>query len=142
MRRYGKDFLRRGLLFAWGGPAVVAFVWLCLGRTGEVATLSVGEAVLGVYSSLVLAFVAAGITVVYQIEQLPKPMAGLIHLGVLYVDYLVVYLLNGWIEPRVVAAFTGFFVAGFGAIWALVYLGVRRNVKKMNRLVTGESKEP
>lgn len=140
MKRYGKEFLKRGLLFGWGGPAVVAFVWLCLGRAGEISTLSVGEVVLGVYSSLVLAFVAAGITVVYQIEQLPKPMAGLIHLGVLYVDYLVVYLLNGWIEPRVVVAFTGFFVAGFGAIWVLVYLGVRQNVKKMNRLVAGESK--
>lgn len=135
MKTYVKEFLKRGMLFAWGGPAVVAFVWLCLGRTGEVTAMPVGEAVLGVYSSLVLAFVAAGITVVYQIEQLPKPMAGLIHLGVLYVDYLAVYLLNGWIKPRVVAAFTGIFVAGFALIWGGVYLAVRRNVKKMNQLV-------
>lgn len=135
MKRYGKEFVKRGLLFCWGGPAVVAFVWLCLGRSGVAAALPVGETVLGVYSSILLAFVAAGVTVVYQIEQLPKPMAGLIHLGVLYVDYLVVYLLNGWIEPRLVAAFTCIFVAGFALIWCVVYLAVRRNVKKMNRLV-------
>ena len=138
MKQYGREFLKRGMLFCWGGPAVVAFVWLCLGRGGEIAALSVEEAVLGVYSSIVLAFVAAGITVVYQIERLPKPMAGLIHLGVLYADYLTVYLLNGWIELRVVAAFTGFFLAGFALIWCAVYLAVRRNVKKMNRLVEGK----
>ena len=135
MKGFVKEFLKRGMLFAWGGPAVVAFVWLCLDRSGELTAFSVSEAVLGVYSSILLAFVAAGVTVVYQIEQLPKPMAGLIHLGVLYVDYLVVYLLNGWIEPRLVAAFTCIFVAGFALIWCVVYLAVRRNVKKRNRLV-------
>lgn len=115
---------------------MVAFVWLCLGRSSVVAALPVEEAVVGVYSSILLAFVAAGVTVVYQMERLPKPMAGLIHLGVLYVDYLVVYLLNGWIEPQLVAAFTGIFVAGFALIWCTVYLTVRWNVKKMNRLVS------
>lgn len=138
MKKYGKEFVKRGMLFAWGGPAVVAIVWLCLGGSGELESLSVGEAVMGVYSSTVLAFVAAGITVVYQLEQLPKPMAGLIHLGVLYLDYLAVYLLNGWIEPRRVAAFTLIFVAGFAAVWCGIYLAIRRNVKKMNRLVEGK----
>ena len=138
MKQYGREFLKRGMLFCWGGPAVVAFVWLCLGRGGEITALSVEEAVLGVYSSILLAFVAAGITVVYQIEQLPKLMAGLIHLGVLYADYLTVYLLNGWIELRVVAAFTGIFVAAFTLIWSGVYLATRRNVERMNRLVKEE----
>ena len=135
MKGIVKEFLKRGLLFAWGGPAVVAFVWLCLNRSGELAALSVGEAVLGIYSSTALAFVAAGITVVYQMEQLPKPIAGLIHMAVLYADYLVVYLLNGWIKPQVVAVFSLFFVLGFGTIWGAVYLTARRNVSKMNRCV-------
>lgn len=139
MNRNVKEFFRRGMLFAWGGPAVVAIVWLILGKTGQLEALRVQEAVLGVLSSTVLAFVAAGITVVYQVEQLPKPMAGLIHLAVLYVDYLTVYLLNGWIAPRVIAAFTAVFTAGFLLIWAVVYLTVSRSVKKMNRLV--EKKE-
>ena len=93
------------------------------------------EAVLGVYSSTVLAFVAAGITAVYQLEQLPKPIAGLIHLAVLYADYLAVYLLNGWIKPQVIAAFSLIFVLGFGTIWGAVYLTARRNVSKMNQHV-------
>ena len=74
MKGIVREFLKRGMLFAWGGPAVVAFVWLCLNRSGELTALSVGEAVLGIYSSTALAFVAAGITVVYQMEQLPKPI--------------------------------------------------------------------
>ena len=131
MNRFVKEFLRRGMLFAWGGPAVVAIVWLILGKTGQLEALRTGEAVLGVLSSTVLAFVAAGITAVYQLEQLPKPMAGLIHLAVLY----AVYLLNGWIEPRIIAAFTLVFAAGFLFIWAAVYLTVSRSVKKMNRFV-------
>lgn len=135
MNRFVKEFLRRGMLFAWGGPAVVAIVWLILGKTGQLEALRTGEAVLGVLSSTVLAFVAAGITAVYQLEQLPKPMAGLIHLAVLYADYLTVYLLNGWIESRVIAAFTLVFAAGFLSIWAAVYLTVSRSVKKMNRFV-------
>ena len=138
MNRFVKEFFRRGMLFAWGGPAVVAIVWLILGKTGQLEALRTGEAALGVLSSTVLAFVAAGITTVYQLEQLPKPMAGLIHLGVLYLDYLAVYLLNGWIEPRRVAAFTLIFVAGFAAVWCGIYLAIRRNVKKMNRLVEGK----
>lgn len=135
MKGIVREFLKRGMLFAWGGPAVVAFVWLCLNRSGELTALSVGEAVLGIYSSTVLAFVAAGITVVYQMEQLPKPIAGLIHMAVLYADYLVVYLLNGWIKPQVVAVFSLVFVLGFGTIWGAVYLTARRNVSKMNRCV-------
>ena len=123
------------MLFAWGGPAVVAFVWLCLNRSGELTALSVGEAVLGVYSSTVLAIVAAGITVVCQVERLPRPIAGLMHMGVLYADYLAVYLLNGWIKPQVVAAFSLIFVLGFGTIWGAVYLTARRNVSRMNRCV-------
>ena len=135
MKGIVREFLKRGMLFAWGGPAVVAFVWLCLNRYGELTALSVGEAVLGIYSSTVLAFVAAGITVVYQMEQLPKPIAGLIHMAVLYADYLVVYLLNGWIKPQVVAVFSLVFVLGFGTIWGAVYLTARRNVSRMNRCV-------
>lgn len=135
MKGIVREFLKRGMLFAWGGPAVVAFVWLCLNRSGELTALSVGEAVLGIYSSTVLAFVAAGITVVYQMEQLPKPIAGLIHMAVLYADYLVVYLLNGWIKPQVVAVFSLVFVLGFGTIWGAVYLTARRNVSRMNRCV-------
>lgn len=135
MNRHVREFLRRGMLFAWGGPVIVAFVWLCLERTGQVTELAVHEAALGVFSSAVLAFVAAGITAVYQIEQLPKPIAGLIHLAVLYADYLAVYLLNGWIKTEVVAVFTFIFVAGFLLIWGAVYLTVSRSVAKMNRLV-------
>lgn len=138
MKWYVKEFFRRGMLFAWGGPVVVAIVWLCINRSGQLDMLAVEEAVLGVLSSTVLAFVAAGITVVYQLEQLPKPMAGLIHLGVLYVDYLAVYLLNGWIERSVLAAFTVIFVAGFAIIWGAVYLTACRNVKKMNQFVEKE----
>lgn len=135
MKEFLREFLKRGMLFAWGGPAVVAFVWLCLDKSGELTAFSVSEAVLGVFSSTVLAFVAAGITAIYQLEQLPKPIAGLIHLAVLYADYLAVYLLNGWIKTEVVAVFSVIFALSFCLIWGGVYLAVHRNVSRMNQLV-------
>ena len=138
MKAFFREFVKRGLLFAWGGPAVVAIVWLCIHQAGELENLEVGQAALGVLSSTVLAFVAAGITAVYQIERLPKPMAGLIQLGVLYVDYLAVYLLNGWIKRELVALFTGIFLAAFALIWGAVYLTTRRSVRRMNQLVEKE----
>lgn len=39
----------------------------------------------------------AGVSIVYQIENLPKAFAGLLQAAVLYIDYLGFYLLNGWI---------------------------------------------
>ena len=84
-------------MFAWGGPVITAFIWYVLWKTGEIESLSVQETFTGVLTTTVLAFIAAGITIVHQIETLPKLTAALIQGTVLYVDYLVFYLINGWI---------------------------------------------
>lgn len=54
---------------------------------------------MGIVTVTLLAFIAAGIGVVYQIERLPLLSATAIHAGALYLDYLLIYLLNNWI-PR------------------------------------------
>ena len=137
MNKYVKEFCKRGAMFAWGGPAIIAIIYACLKGAGTLTMLSVNEVVLGILSSIVLAFVAAGISIVYQIETLPKTMAGLIQMAVLYVDYLGIYLLNGWIPVDKVWIFTVIFVAGFAVIWLAVYLSTKRRVDKMNRLIAG-----
>ena len=78
MKEFMKSFLKRGLMFAWGGPVIVAIVWLCLNGSGVMETLTVNEAVLGVITSTILAFVAAGISAVYMVEKLPL---SLIHIS-------------------------------------------------------------
>lgn len=133
MKQYIKDFCHRGMLFAWGGPVILAIVWLCLQAAGVLSALTVGEVVLGIGSTTVMSFIAAGISIVYQIEKLPKAFAGLLQGSVLYLDYLGFYLLNGWITWRGVWIFTAIFVVSFLLIWFGIYIPTRIKIAKINK---------
>ena len=98
MKKYGFDFLRRGLLACGFGPMVLAFLYLILQESAHLVTLTVDQVCIGIFSLTALAFIAGGMNAVYQIERLPLMVAILIHGGVLYISYLVTYLLNGWLE--------------------------------------------
>lgn len=133
MKKFIKDFCKRGLMFAWGGPFITAIVWLCIHATGKLETLTVKEVALGIITTTILAFIAAGISVIHQTENVPRAFAALIQAAVLYVDYLGFYLLNEWIPLERVWIFTVVFVAVFAIIWGIIYLSVKTKVDKMNR---------
>lgn len=135
MKKFWKQFFMRGIVAGGGGPVVLAIVYLCLGLSGVVQTLDVFQVVLGILSSFLIAFVAAGITAVYQIEKLPLVWATLIQCAVLYIDYLGIYLLNGWLADGIVPflVFTAIFVVGFAIIWLVVYLSIKYNANKLNQ---------
>lgn len=133
MTKHVKDFCKRGLIAAWGGPVIMAIVWLCLKANGVVETLTVDQAVLGIISTTVMAFIASGVSVVYRIETLPKPMAGLIQMAVLYIDYMGIYLLNGWLPVDQIGMFTLIFIAVFAIIWMIIYLSIRIKVNRINQ---------
>lgn len=136
MSKYIKDFCQRGLMWgAWGGPVILAIVWTCLKKAGVVTTLTVDEAVLGIISTAIMGFLAAGISVVYQIESIPRMFAGLIQGAVLYLDYLGFYLLNGWIPLNKIWIFTIIFICGFALIWLAIYIPIRMKVNRMNRML-------
>ena len=80
-----------------------------------------------------MAFIAAGVSTVYQIETLPKSMAALIQMAVLYVDYMGIYLLNSWLPVERIGMFTLFFVAGFAMIWLIIYVSIRMKVNRINQ---------
>jgi len=130
-------FLRRGLVACGLGPVVLAVLYLILQRTGAVEFLTVNEVCVGIFSMTVLAFVAGGMNVIYQIERLPLMLAILIHGSVLYISYLAVYLINGWLQSGAVPIliFTVIFVAGYFIIWAIIYSITRRNTEKINDLL-------
>lgn len=67
MKKHVRDFCKRGLIAAWGGPVIMALVWLCLKAAGVVETLTVDQVALGIISTTVMAFIAAGISIVYHI---------------------------------------------------------------------------
>ena len=69
-------------------------------------------------------------------------MAILIHGGVLYLDYLVMYLLNSWI-PRDwtgIGIFTAIFAVGYGLVWVCIYFGIKAKTDRINRKLRGEAK--
>lgn len=133
MKQHIKQFCLRGLTAAVGGPVVLAIIYGILGKCGVIKCLPPGEVTLGILSITLMAFIAAGITVVYTVEQLPLPMAILIHGGVLYVDYLLMYLLNDWIPKGGIGIFTLIFGLGYAAVWLVIYLSIRIKAAQINK---------
>lgn len=142
MKKPVLEFIRHGLAAAAGGPVVLAIVYGILGAEGVIVTLTPWEACKGILSVTVLAFVAAGMSVVYTIERLPLISAVLIHAGVLYLDYLMIYLVNNWLtrDLRAIGGFTAAFAVGYAVIWIVVYLLIKAKTDRLNRKLS-ENKE-
>ena len=137
MKKFRKEFFLRGLICACCGPIVLAIIYGILGATGAVEYFTPKEVCTGIFTITLLAFVAAGMTAIYQMEQLPLPMMILIHGGTLYIAYIVTYLLNGWLLGQLmpILVFTGIFVAGYAVIWLIIYCVTKRKTEKMNKLL-------
>ena len=134
MKRYALEFVRRGMIACGIGPVVLAVLYLILQRQGTIDVLTVDEVCRGIFSLSALAFVAGGMNALYQMERLPLMAAILIHGSVLYVSYLAVYLINGWIQSGAapILVFSVVFVLGYLAIWVIIYSVMKRNTAKIN----------
>ena len=137
MKKFWKEFLLRGLICAAGGPIVLATIYGILGATGTVQAFSPKEVCVGIFTITMLAIIAAGMTAIYQMEQLPLPIMILLHGGALYIAYILTYLLNGWLQKSLVPIliFTGIFVAGYALIWFCIYLIEKTKAEKLNKLL-------
>lgn len=136
MKQFWKNFLFRGLVSAAGGPLVLAIIYGILGATGEVTSLTPREVCLGILSITLLAFTVAGMTAIYQVEKLPLASAILIHGGVLYATYLLIYLINGWLQKGIIPimVFTGIFLVVYILIWMVIYCTERAKIRKLNEM--------
>ena len=144
MKKIVTEFFRRGFTACGLGPMVLVVLYGILWRQCGVLTLTVREVCVGILSLSALAFLAGGMNVVYQIERLPLMVAILIHGSTLYLSYLAVYLLNGWLQSGTAPSlvFTGIFLVGYLTIWAIIYAITRRNTAKINELLKNQqSKE-
>ena len=137
MKRFITDFFRRGLIACGFGPIVLAVLYLILHYKGLIDTLTVNQACTGIFSITALAFIAGGMNSVYHIERLPLMSAILIHGIILYISYLGTYLLNDWLELGLtpILVFSGIFVVGYLAVWAIIYCVTKRNTKKLNEML-------
>ena len=139
MKKFWKEFLLRGLICASGGSVVLAIIYGILGATGTVEAIPATQVCLGIVTITLLAFIAAGMTAIYQMEQLPLPIMILLHGGALYIAYILTYLINGWLQNSLapILAFTGIFVAGYALVWLIIYLVEKAKADKLNKLLKG-----
>ena len=142
MKRYIFEFFRRGFIACGFGPIVLAILYLILQQQSVIKTLTVNQVCLGIFSLSALAFIAGGMNVIYQIEQLPLMVAILIHGSVLYVSYLATYLLNDWLEWGMtpILVFSGIFIIGYLAIWAIIYSITKKHTEKLNQILKEQQK--
>lgn len=136
MKSFLKEFFKRGFISAWGGPFVLAIIYYCVGYFEGIENIPVNEVSLGIISITIMAFIAGGITAIYQNDILPLVSSIMIHAAVLYLDYLIMYLFNDWI-PRngeAIGIFSTIFVLGYALIWLFIYLFSKNKIEKINRL--------
>lgn len=134
MKKIVLEFFRRGVVACGLGPIVLAILYLILQHQAKLETLTVSQVCMGIFSLSALAFIAGGMNVIYQIERLPLMVAILIHGGVLYISYLGTYLINDWLEWGVlpILVFSGIFVFGYLAIWAIIYSIIKKKTERLN----------
>ena len=141
MKQFFKDAALRGMMAAGCGPLVLAIIYGILGATGHVESLSPQEVCLGIISITLLAVIVGGMTAIYQQERLPLAFSILIHGAALYAAYIVVYLLNGWLQRQLVAigVFTGIFFGGYALIWLIIFTVTKARTKKLNALLKSDA---
>ena len=132
------EFFKRGCIGCGLGPIVLAILYLILYHQGMIDTLTVPQVCIGVLSLTLLAFVASGINVIYQIETCPLIIAIFIHGCVLYVGYLITYLLNDWLvhDKSTIIYFTFFFILGYLVIWLFIYKITKKNTEQLNQILS------
>ena len=141
MKQFFKEAALRGLVAAGCGPLVLAIIYGVLGATGQVESLSPREVCLGIISITLLAFIVGGMTAIYRQERLPLAFSILIHGAALYAAYIVVYLINGWLQRQLVAigVFTGIFFGGYALIWLIIFTVTKARTKKLNALLKSDA---
>ena len=137
MKKNDLEFFRRGLVACGFGPIVLAVFYLILQKQGALQTLTVNQVCLGIFSLSGLTFIAGGMNVIYQMEQLPLMIAILIHGGILYISYLGTYLLNGWLKWGLtpILVFSAIFALGYLMVWAIIYFITKKRTERLNEIL-------
>jgi len=140
MKKFILNFIHRGFLAGGCGPLVLAVIYTFLLRFGVVETLRLEEVIAGIFTSFLLAFIAGGIQAIYLIEKIPLPWSILIHGSVLYLDYVIIYLMNGWLKRESVLIFTVCFIVGYIVIWLGIYYATKKKTDLLNSKLAQKQK--
>lgn len=119
------------------GPVVYGIVMVIL-HLCNVDTSSNGLVIFkGIISTAMMAFVIAGTSVIWKQEEIQISKKISVHFLVLYLLYLLIYLLNDWIQKdlKVIGIFTLVFVLGYILTWLIIYLVEKKRAKKLNEFI-------
>lgn len=135
MKKFMKDFTLRGLIAAGFGPLIVISIYAGLQVSNKLTTISISQVNLNIVSSLILTFIAGGISVIFRVEKLSLGMATLIDAIVIYLDYLIIYLINNWIEAHFIPLmiFTIIYIIGYIVIWLIIHRQIKTQIQKVNQ---------
>ena len=143
MKQFFHSFLQRGLGAAALGPVVLAVVYLILSACDVVTEVSVQKISWEILTVTLMAFIAGGVSAIHTVERLSVFFAALIQGSALYVDYLLFYLLNGWLRRQFlsIVIFTVCFVLGYLVVWIIILFVTRARVKQLNRRIRDLSED-
>ena len=138
MKKLILGFVHKGLTACGFGPIIWAIVYFFLEKNGVAEVLTVRKAVVEIIMVILLAFIAGGINIVYQIERIPLMIAIFTHGIILYLDYVVIYLINGWLGSGIeqFLIFTACFFAGYAVVWTIIYRIIKRNTNRLNQTLS------
>ena len=135
MKNFIKDFALRGMITAGFGPLILVSIYLGLQLSHVITSIPVTQANLYIVSSLILAFIAGGISAIFNVEQISLGVVTLIDAIVIYFDYLVIYLINNWIKAQFIPLliFTIIYIIGYLIIWTIIHRKVKSQVNQINQ---------
>lgn len=134
MKDFIKNFIKSGLKAAGFGPLILVIFYYTYSFTINFHTISIQNVNKNILSSLLLAFIAGGISAVFKVEKISLGLATMIDAIVIYVDYLLFYVFNNWIELQIIPflVFTALYIIGYLIIWLCIYHQVKIQVKQLN----------
>ena len=137
MKKIISKIFLRGLVAMGFGPLIYGLVMLIL-HLCNVDTSSNGLVMFkGIISTSLLAFLMASINLIYENDRLSLGIKILIHGLVIYIGYLVIYLLNDWINKNftTILIFSIIFIIGYILVWIIIYIIDRNKINNLNNLI-------
>ena len=137
MKNRIKKFLSRGAFFGGFGPLIYGFVMLFLYIEKIADPISGLDLFKGIFSTYILAFIVAGVSIIWEEEKIGLGYAVLIHGTILYLCYLGIYLINGWVKDELLPllVFSVVFIIGYLLIFVTVYIISKYKAKKLNEII-------
>lgn len=134
MKDFIKNFIKSGMKAAGFGPLILVIFYYFYSFTINFHTISIQNVNKNILSSLLLAFIAGGISAVFKVEKISLGLATMIDAIVIYVDYLLFYVFNNWIKLQIIPflVFTALYIIGYLIIWLCIYHQVKIQVKQLN----------